>query len=212
MQISWNGLGCFSLVAKSGQGEVTVVTNPFKAQDDVKLKGGTASILVQSHEGKDTENLSAFSSEHPEEGRKIFVVKHAGEYEVQGIFVIGIDAPKKDGTPHAIYRIDAEGMHIGFLGALDRQLSAKEVDALGTVDILLVPVGGNGVLSAQEAAAVIAQVEPRMVIPSYMGTGNYGSADVVKREIACPTEETAKLKITRPQLPEEDMRMAILQI
>jgi hypothetical protein len=212
MQISWNGLGCFSLVAKSGQGEVTVVTNPFKAQDDVKLKGGTASILVQSHEGKDTENLSAFSSEHPEEGRKIFVVKHAGEYEVQGIFVIGIDAPKKDGTPHAVYRIDAEGMHIGFLGALDRQLSAKEVDALGTVDILLVPVGGNGVLSAQEAAAVIAQVEPRMVIPSYMGTGNYGSADVVKREIACPTEETAKLKITRPQLPEEDMRMAILQI
>lgn len=188
------------------------MTNPFKAQDDVKLKGGTASILVQSHEGKDTENLSAFSSEHPEEGRKIFVVKHAGEYEVQGIFVIGIDAPKKDGTPHAIYRIDAEGMHIGFLGALDRQLSAKEVDALGTVDILLVPVGGNGVLSAQEAAAVIAQVEPRMVIPSYMGTGNYGSADVVKREIACPTEETAKLKITRPQLPEEDMRMAILQI
>ena len=211
MQISWNGLGCFSLVAKSGQGEVTVVTNPFKAQDDLKLKGGVASILVQSHDGKDADNFSAFSPEHPEEGRKIFSVKHAGEYEVQGVFVTGVDAPKKDGTPHAIYRIDAEGMRIGFLGALDRTLSAREVDALGTIDILLLPAGGNGVLSAQDASVVLGQVEPRMVIPSYIGTGEFASSEVVKRAIVCPTDELAKLKITRAQLPEEDMRIALLQ-
>lgn len=212
MQISWNGLGCFSFACKSGQGEVTVVTNPFAAHDELKLKGGIASILVQSHEGKDAGNVSAFTPEHPEEGRKLFVVKHAGEYEVQGVFVIGVDAPKKDGSAHAIYRIDAEGMHIGFLGALDRELSTKEIDALGTVDILLVPAGGNGVMSPQDAAAVTAHVEPRIVIPSYVGTGDFASVDVVKRAFACPTEESAKLKITRSQLPEEEMRMILLQM
>lgn len=212
MQISWNGLGSFTLVAKVGQSDVTVVTNPFKAQDDIKLKGGVASVVVQSHDGKDTENVSAFASEHPEEGRKVFVVPHAGEYEVQGVFVIGVDAPKKDDTPHTVYRIDAEGMHIGFLGSLDRQLTAKEVDALGTIDILLVPAGGKDVLSPQDAAAVIGEIEPRMVIPSYVGTGAYAAASVLTRELGCPVEESAKLKITRAQLPEEDMRMAILQL
>ncbi|MEK9156654.1 MAG: hypothetical protein AAB448_00765, partial [Patescibacteria group bacterium] len=80
MQISWNGLGCFTLVAKPVQGEVTVVTNPFKAQDDMKLKSGVASVIVQTHEGKDTENLTAFEPQHPEEGKKVFLVKHAGQY------------------------------------------------------------------------------------------------------------------------------------
>lgn len=212
MQISWNGFGSFTLVAKVGQSDVTLVTNPFKAQDDVKLKAGVASVIVRSHEGKDTENLSVFESEHPEEGRKVFVVSHAGEYEVQGVFVIGIDAPKKDETPHTIYRIDAEGMHMGFLGALDRQLTAKEIDALGTIDILIVPVGGKDVLNAQDAAAVIGEIEPRMVIPSYVGTGSYATVDMFKRELGCPVEEVSKLKIMRSQLPEQDMRMTVLQL
>lgn len=212
MQISWNGLGSFTLVAKVGQSDVTVVTNPFKAQDDLKLKGGAASIIVQSHEGKDADNVSAFEAEHPEEGRKVFLVPHAGEYEVQGVFVIGVDAPKKDATPHTVYRIDAENMHVGFLGALDRPLTAKEIDELGTIDVLIVPAGGNGVLSPQDAAAVIGEIEPRLVIPAYVGTGSYASAEVIKRELGCPVEESAKLKITRAQLPEEDMRMAVLQL
>jgi L-ascorbate metabolism protein UlaG (beta-lactamase superfamily) len=212
MQISWNGLGCFTLVAKSGQGEVTVVTNPFKPQDDMKIKGGVASVIVQSHEGKDTENVSAFEAEHPEESKKVFLVSHAGEYEVQGVFVIGVDAPKKDDTPHTLYRIDAEGMRVGFLGAIDRSLTAKEVDALGTIDVLILPAGGNGVLSPQDAASVIGEIEPRLVIPSYVGSGSYASVEVAKREIGCPADDMPKLKITRAQLPEEDMRMTVLQM
>jgi hypothetical protein len=211
MQISWNGLGSFTLVAKVGQSDVTVVTNPFKAQEGIALKGGVASLIVQSHEGKDTEYISAFEPEHPEEGRKVFVVGHAGEYEVQGVFVVGIDVPKQDGGSHTVYRIDAEGMRVGFLGSLDRQLSAKEIDALGTIDILFVPAGGNDVLSPVDAVLVVREIEPRLVIPSYVGTGAYASVDVIQREMGVPVEEVARLKISRAQLPEEDMLMVILQ-
>ncbi len=210
MQISWNGLGSFTVISKPSQGDVTLVTNPFTSSD-LRFKPVEASILVQSHEGKDTGNVGAISAEHPEEGRKTFAIPHAGEYEVQGVFVTGIHAPKKDGTSHAIFRFDAEGMRVGFLGALDRTLTTAEVEALGPIDILIVPAGGQDVLSATQAAEVVATVEPRMVIPSYVGAEKYGTADALKRELGCPSEEVQKLKITRSALPEEDMKMVILQ-
>jgi hypothetical protein len=211
MQISWNGLGSFTILAKPAQTEVTLVTNPFTSAD-LKFKPLEASIVVQSHEGKDTNNLGAISAEHKEEGRKTFVIPHAGEYEVQGVFVNGIHAPKKDGTPHTIYRFDAEGMRVGFLGALDRPLTTSEVETLGPIDILIVPAGGKTVFSATQAAEAVAQVEPRLVVASYVGSGDFGTADALKRELGCQSEEAGKLKITRAALPEEDMKMIVLSV
>lgn len=209
MQITWNGFGSFTITAKPTQTEVTLVTNPFPSSE-VKFKAVEASIVVQSHEGKETGNLSAVSPEHPEEGRKTFLIPHAGEYEVQGIFVTGIHAPKKDGTSHTIYRFDAENMRVGYLGALDRSLTTAEVEALGPIDILIVPAGGKDVFSATQAAEAVTQVEPRMVIASYVGDEPYGAADALKRELGCQSEDVGKLKITRTGLPEEDMKMVLL--
>lgn len=212
MQIQWNGLGSFSITAKPVQSEVTVVTNPF-ASGSVKMKAQAATIAVHSHDGKDAYNASALSAEHPEERKEIFDVDHAGEFEVAGVFVHGVHAPKKDGTPHTVYRITAEGMHVGYLGALDRPLTTKEIEALGDIDILIVPCGGQDVMSPTQAAEAVALIEPRMVIPSYVAAADgdsYAAADAFKREIAVPTEETNKLKITRAGLPEEDMKMTIL--
>jgi L-ascorbate metabolism protein UlaG (beta-lactamase superfamily) len=211
MQISWNGFGSFTFVAKPAQSDVTFVTNPF-SYSGTKFKTVEASLLIQSHEGKDTDNTDAVTAEHPEEGRKTFVIPHAGEYEVQGVFVTGIEMNKKDGTPHTIYRFDAEGLHIAFLGALDRPLTEKEVDLLGTIDILIVPAGGKDVFTATAAAEVVAMIEPRIVIPSYVnGEEGYGTADALKRELSCPTEEVQKLKITRAGLPEEDMKLVLFK-
>ena len=209
MQISWNGLGSFTIISKPAQAEVTLVTNPF-THTDLKFKSVQASVVVQSHEGKDTGNLGAVSAEHPEEGRRTFVIPHAGEYEVQGVFVTGIHAPKKDGTPHTIYRFDAEGIRIGFLGALDRTLTSADIEALGPIDILILPAGGKDVLSATQAAEAVTTVEPRMVIASYVDDGDYGTVDALKRELGCQTEDVGKLKITRAGLPEEDMKMVLL--
>lgn len=209
MQISWNGLGSFTITSKPAQAEVTLVTNPFTSTE-VKFKPLEASIVVQSHAGKDTNNLSAVLPEHPEEGRKTFVVSHAGEFEIQGVFVTGVHAPKKDGTPHTIYRFDAEGMHVAWLGALDRALSTADIEALGPIDILIVPAGGQDVMSATQAAEVVAQIEPRLVIASYVGSADYGTVDALKRELGCQSEEVPKLKIARAGLPEEDMKMILL--
>lgn len=204
MQIAWNGLGSFEIAVKTGQGDVTVVTNPFSS-DDVKFpRAQVASLIVASHDGKDASEYGAVAPEYPEDKRCPFIVDHAGEYEVRGVAVTGVHAPKKDGTVHTVYRIDAESMSIGFLGALDRMLTDKEIEQLGNIDVLLVPVGGEGTLGAKAAAELVAAVEPRMVVPSY------GEPEALCRELSCPTESTPKLKLTRAALPEEDMKVVTI--
>lgn len=209
MNISWNGLGSFVITAKPGQSDVNLVTNPFVATGSLKFpRAIEASLVVTSHDGKDAQNLEGVVPEH--EGKPPFHVEHAGEYEVRGMFVTGVDAPKKDGTPHAVYRIDAEGIRVGFLGALDRQLTTKEIEALGAIDVLILPAGGNDVLSATAASELIAQIEPRVVIPSYVSDEGYGDAAALKRELSCASEDMSKFKFTRAALPEEEMKLIVL--
>ncbi len=207
MQISWNGFGSFTIDAKTTSGDVTLVTNPYSREDGPKFpRSLAASIIVTSHEGTDTDNLAAITPEYPEDKRSPFIVTHAGEFEVRGVAVTGVHTPKKDGTAHTIYRFDIESLTIGFLGAIDRPLTDLEVELLGNIDVLIVPAGGEGVLTASAAAEVIAQIEPRMVIPSYF----VDDAAALTRELSCPTETATKFKLTRAQLPEEDMKLVTL--
>lgn len=215
MQISWNGFGSFTLAAKTAQGDVTLVTNPFSRDDGPKFpRSLAASIIVSSHEGVDADNREAIAAEYPEDRHCPFVIAHAGEFEVRGVAVTGVHAPKKDGSAHTVYRFDAEDMSIGYLGALDRTLTDKEIEALGTIDVLVIPAGGGDVLGASGAAEVIAQVEPRLIIPSYVsGEGaatSYAEHGAICRELSCPAEALSKLKLTRAMLPEEDMKIITL--
>lgn len=213
MNISWNGFGSVVLNAKIGQEDVTLVTNPFVSVGGTKFpKQIAASIIVSTHVGDDAENIEAIVPEH-EGDKNPFHVVHAGEYEVRGMFVTSISTPRKDGTAHTIYRFDAENIHIGFLGALDRPLSSKEIDELGPIDILFVPAGGGSVLGASAAAQVTAEIEPRIVIPMYVSASeDDGLADSAAfvREVAVPSETVTKFKAVRAALPEEEMRMVIL--
>lgn len=189
---------------KTASGDVTVVTDPF-ASGDVKFpRSLAASLVVSSYDDAAAHTLDAIVPEYPEDKRNPFLVEHAGEFEVRGVAVTGVAAPRKDGTLHTIYRMDAENMHIGFLGALDRVLTDKEVEALGTVDVLIIPTG-TGVLSASACAEVIAQIEPRLVIPSYAE-----DTSAFCRELSAPTESTPKLKLVRAGLPEEDMKIVTI--
>lgn len=206
MTINWHGLGSFTITGKVGQADVTIVTNPFTDAGSLKLpRNLSASLVVSSHDGKDANAFSDVSSEYPENRAEPFVVTHAGEFEVGGAAVTGVMANKKNGTSHTIYRIDVESMSVGFLGALDRQLTDKEIEDLGPIDILIIPAGGGEVLSASAAAELVAAIEPRLVIPSYCD-----DATAFVREVGGPTENTSKLKISRSGLPEEDMKIVTL--
>lgn len=212
MQIIWNGLGNFVISGKPIQGDVTITTDPYEDTTGLRFpRTIEASIIAQSHKGPFAKNTKAVMNE---EKKKPFLVDHAGEFEVQGVFVTGVRAPKKDGSDHTIYRMMMEDMNIAFLGALDRALTDKEIAGLGNIDILIVPVGGGDVMGKDTANEVVAQVEPRLVIPSYHTVPGLKSqledVEGFCKELACPREDMNKLKITKSGLPSEDVRIVVL--
>jgi L-ascorbate metabolism protein UlaG (beta-lactamase superfamily) len=199
MQISWLGLSCFEITTSTANGEVTVVTDPYGNETGLRFpRTVEANIACVSHDDADANNLSAIGGEP-------FVVKMAGEYEVKDVFVYAIPVDKG-----IVFRIEAEGMHVAHLGAINRALSDKELETLGTVDILMIPVGGGRVLSPKLASEVIAQIEPRVVIPMTHGIAGVKETlatadDFCKAIGTCRRETGNKYKISKKDLPADEM-------
>jgi len=213
MKISWNGLGSVTITGKPLQGEVTLVTDPYQNETGLRFpRTLKASIVVSSHDAPEADNIEVIAGEG--QGTTPFVIRYAGEYEVRGIFVTGISAPLNDKTPHTIYRFDLEDMSVGFLGALDRKLTDQEIEKLGSIDVLLIPSGGGSVLDAKTAAEVVSQVEPRMVVPTYIHAKGMkkkvSDAEGICKELSCAREDVNTLSLKRSALPAEDMQITVL--
>lgn len=215
MTISWHGLSCFTLTAKTLTGEATLVVNPYQNETGLRFpRTLNADMVAVTHDDEDANNLEAVGPMH--EGKSVFVVDMPGEYEVQGTFVYAINAPRKeDKAPHRILRIEMEGVKLAHLGVLNRELTDSELEQLNNIDVLFVPVGGGRVMSPKLATDVIAQVEPRAVVPYMYDIPN------VKEKLedlnafckalgVCKREDVTKLKITNRSLPEEDMMIYVL--
>jgi len=199
MQISWNGLSCFEITANTSNGEVSVVVDPYSEGTGLRVpRALEADIVCVSHDDNDANNVSSVAGEP-------FVVKMAGEYEVKDVFVYAIPVDKG-----IIFRIEAEGMHVAHLGAINRALSDKELETLGTVDILMIPVGGGKVLTPKLAAEVMAQIEPRVVIPMTYALPSLKESlatadDFCKAIGTCRRETSNKYKVAKKDLPMDDM-------
>lgn len=213
MIIQWFGLGNFSISGKVGGEDVAVVTDPYGDTFGVRPpRAMQANMVAQSHQKGYADNIDMVTAP---EGKEVFAVTHAGEYETSGVFVNGIHAPTKALPGHTIYRVFLEEMSIGFLGALDRKLTDSEIEDLGDIHVLILPVGGDDVLSPADAADVVAQVEPRIVIPAHyhidkLNTKHGTVESFVKSLGVTPTREQ-KFKVTKSSLPAEDMELVILE-
>lgn len=130
-----------------------------------------------------------------------------GEYEVGPFSVQAIAAKRHtDGDTaeqnSTIYHVDIGDMRLGVIGNVDHQLSEEQLELIGVVDILILPVGGGGyTLDATDAARIVREIEPRVVIPvHYADTGvNYPvpqeSVDIFVKELGAALETTPKLKL-----------------
>ncbi|MFH1078019.1 MAG: MBL fold metallo-hydrolase [Patescibacteria group bacterium] len=212
MQIFWHGLSSIRIECKSMNTEATVLTDPYPNETGLKLPRTLApDMLLLSHQDRSRFNLEGV-------GGTPFIISDPGEYEVKGAFAQGIQDPsaETDAKRPLIYRIDAEGMAIAFLGQLKRALTPHEVEALGDIDILALPVGGGNVLDAKLATETIATVEPRIVIPLYYDVEGVkeklGTVDAFCKQLGvCTRQDVNKLKIARKDLPTEDMVIMVLE-
>jgi hypothetical protein len=133
------------------------------------------SKLKQARFGAD---IALISTNHPDFNgvenvthgdRKPFAISGPGEYETKGVFIKGfLSESKYDGKEliNSIYMVSMENMNLCFLGALSSgDLKAETKEALDDIDILFVPVGGDGVLDPAKAYKLAVSLEPKIIIP-----------------------------------------------
>lgn len=160
MKITWHGHSCFRL---SARGLASVVTDPYDHQfvgyQPLNLRGN---IVTVSQDSPEYNFESAVKS-------KEHVLKGPGEYEIGDVFVTALRTNgklrKPDELLNTLFVFDFEGVTVAHLGVLTRVPSQSQVEALGNVQVVLVPVGGGNALNAAKAAEVISLLEPGIVIP-----------------------------------------------
>jgi L-ascorbate metabolism protein UlaG (beta-lactamase superfamily) len=203
MEITWYGHSCFRLTERR---LATVVTDPFDhavvGYQDLKLK---ADIVSVSHEAPGHNFVQAVKGySHLLDG--------PGEYEIGEVFITGVrtNGRKKDDDQlrNTLYVFDYNGITVAHLGDLRAVPTRSQVDALGTVNVALVPVGAGGGLTAAKAAEVVSILEPNIVIPMHYETPAaklpLEPLEKFIKEMGLGTVEAEdSIKVTTGSLPEE---------
>ena len=200
MEITWLGHSCFKFRGK----QATVITDPYSPNLGYSLGKQTASIVTVSHQHPGhsfTEGI----------GGNPKLVTGPGEYEISNVLIIGVatfhdeDRGSKRGK-NTVYLIEMDEIQICHLGDLGHVLTDEQVEELGSVDVLLLPVGGVSTINAPVATEIVRQLEPKIVIPMHYKT------TVINRELepvdrflkeigAHDISPQAKLTLTKSSLP-----------
>jgi len=204
MEIVWHGHSCFRMIER---GMASVVTDPYDdsiGYSALKLK---ADIVTVSHDAPGHNNLDAVK------GGEVHTITGPGEYEIGGVFITGLstDTDKKkkaDGKRNTLYLFDFDGLTVAHLGDLDHVPSQAQIEALGSVDVALVPVGGGGGLNAAQAAEVVSLLEPSVVIPMHYKTDEVALkldpvGKFLKEMGLGALKPEASIKLTKSSLPDE---------
>jgi L-ascorbate metabolism protein UlaG (beta-lactamase superfamily) len=204
MQIQYFGLSSFKITTK----EATIITDPFHKDSGLVAPRGAADILILAEKNNKLYSaVSGISSEH-------FDVTDPGEYDIKGVTVTGIPL-KQENKYVTVFLIESEDIRILNLTHIkDFNLKQEELEELGDIDILILPVGGNTVLSASAASKVVNEVEPKIVIPSHYKTKDLildlDSLDKFVKEMGGKKEEMEKLMVKKKELTEEGTKVVIL--
>jgi L-ascorbate metabolism protein UlaG (beta-lactamase superfamily) len=204
MEITWYGHSCFRMTER---GLATVVTDPYDSDsvgyEALKLK---ADIVTSSHDAPGHNFLSAVKGYS-------HAITGPGEFEIGSVFITGVqtDASSKKTTDkprNTLYVFDYMGINVAHLGDLRSVPSQAEIEALGTVHVVLVPVGSGGGLNAAKAAEMVSLLEPNIVIPMHYHTPAtkvpLDRLDKFLKEMGLhDAEAVPSLKISRSGLPDE---------
>jgi L-ascorbate metabolism protein UlaG (beta-lactamase superfamily) len=212
MQIYWQGYSSIRIETKQEEESCMIMTDPYQNEAAMRLpRTAEPDLLLLSNQDQKLYNVEGVAGTP-------FTISEPGEYEVRGVFVYGIQDPAADEGKKRpiIYRIEAEDMSIAFLGNLNRSLTNDEIEDLGNIDILILPVGGGEVLDAKASSKVMSQIEPRVVIPvHYQIAGiktDLGTVDQFCNALGvCKRENVNKLKITKKDLPADDVLVMVVE-
>jgi L-ascorbate metabolism protein UlaG (beta-lactamase superfamily) len=215
-KITWAGQSCFQInISNSKDHSANIVIDPFNENGGLKVLKTSADIVMITHDHPDHNCVKYIKGEY-------FLVSGPGEYEVKGVFIKGIpafhdDLQGKEKGKITIYAFEAEGIKFCHLSDLGQsQLTNEQLEEIGSVDVLMVPVGGGGfTVDGQAASKIISQIEPKIVIPMhYHLPGLKMKLDDTSKFLKAMGKNSIvpqeKLQVKLSTLPKEGMEVVVL--
>lgn len=212
MTISWFGHSCFRIEAKEG----SILIDPFDNKIGLKVPKIKDDLVLVTHNHHDHNNIEGTTGEE-------LVINGPGEYERKGMAVQGISS-YHDNTQgsergfNTIYRITAEDIVLCHLGDLGQaRLTDEQVEHIGDVDVLFIPVGGHFTIGSKEAMEVISQIEPKVVVPMHykipgLTISELEGPEKFIKEVGLSPEKVDSLKVVRKTLPVDEMKLVVFQL
>ncbi len=175
-------------------------------KDRQLLVDGDVTILgLKELKAKDAVNLATEERLLPSVSSDTLLLDGPGEYEVGPFTIRGTAAQRMldaEGKASTMYRVEIGDVTLGILGNIAPRLDDEQLESLGLVDILIVPVGGNGyTLDASDAVKLVRQIEPKVVIPVHYDEPGLKyevpqeTVDRFEHELGAPIETVQKFKI-----------------
>jgi L-ascorbate metabolism protein UlaG (beta-lactamase superfamily) len=206
MELQFHGANCLTITGK--QARIVI--------DDNLVDLGKKSIARAG-------DIALFTGPHgdPTQPAKI-VLDQPGEYEVSGVSIYGIAARAhmdEEGQHTAtMYKLIADDSKILIVGHVYPELSDAQLEIIGMIDVMIVPVGGNGYsLDAIGALKLIKKVEPKLVVPTHYDAPGFTypvpqqTLEQALKSLAMePREATPKLKLKTLELA-DITQLAILE-
>ncbi len=205
MVITHHGGQCFKVTF----GDLTLVFDPIAKKASLPSVRFGADIALVSRNHPDMNGVEEVSFG----GKEPFVIAGPGEYEKSGVTVQGFLTKSEyevaKGTVHAVntvYSVKLEGMTLVFLGALsDTTLPLEAKEGIEEIDVLFVPVGGDGVLTPAEASKLATFLEPKIIIPMHWsGMGSDKALETFIKEQGGSEERVEKLTLKKKDVAEKD--------
>jgi L-ascorbate metabolism protein UlaG (beta-lactamase superfamily) len=211
MEITWYGRTCVRLRGR----DAVVVADPYQSVVGPTGRGISGDIVTFSH--ADDHKLPRAKGKVSRDGHTLlpsslddaFVLDGPGEYEVKEVLVTGVrtyrdDAKGAEAGKQVSFVVELDGMHTIHLGEIGHLLTEEKLGDIGTVDIACVPLGGT--LNPTRAAALVAQLDPRIVVPMPLCDDDADCAEALAKffhEMGAEPTSQPKLSIAMSTLPSE---------
>jgi L-ascorbate metabolism protein UlaG (beta-lactamase superfamily) len=156
MELQFYGANC--LIINTKQARIVIDDNLVELGAKSVTKNGDVAVFTHQHG-------------NPKETPKL-IIDGPGEYEVSGVTIQGISArahmDEDNGTSATLYKILIDDIRLVITGHIYPDLSDRQLESIGIVDVLCIPVGGNGyTLDPDGALKLIKEIEPKLVIPTH---------------------------------------------
>jgi len=216
MNIIWHGQSFFEIITTPQKNsQIRIAIDPFSEEIGLRFPKVEADILLVTHSHQDHNNIKSIKGDP-------FLISNSGEYEIKDVFIQGIFSwhDNKEGKErgiNTIYTIESEEIKICHLGDLGQgELTSQQLEAIGEVDILMIPIGGGYTISAKEAIDIMSQIEPKIVIPMHYALPKLkikleGLDKFLKTLGIKDVQPLSKLAIKKKDISEQEAKIIVLE-